>query len=115
MYFRTTTTDSCSDHHSGYEEFGNLVRSGIEQGLENDILTLSKVPNTVTDKARRRKEQFQRWFVNIFDIWYRDVTEASNGKARKCLTDNFPYDSPGNLDKESVFLGFLKYFYWTEC
>ena len=67
-------------------------------------MTLSEQPNAVTDKARRRKERFQRWFVKIFNFWYRDVTEASNAGARQCLTDNFPNDSPGNLDKESVFL-----------
>ena len=75
------------------------MRAGIEQALENDILTFSRKPNIVTDKARRRKQQFQRWFVNIFDVWYRDVTDASNAEARECLTDNFPYDSPGNLDR----------------
>ena len=47
--------------------------------------------------------QFQRWFVNMFNVWYVDVTEAGPAKDRRqCLTDNFPYDSPGNLDKESV-------------
>ena len=64
----------------------------------------------MTDAARRRKEQFQRWFVRIFDIWYTDVTEASGAKARECLTDNFPYDSPGKLDKENVFKFQLKFF-----
>ena len=65
-------------------------------------MTFSSKPNEVTDKARRRKEQFQRWFVRIFDIWYIDVTEASKKDARECLTDNFPYDSPGNLDKATL-------------
>ena len=102
MIFRTTTAGTCSEHHTGYEEFGNRVRGGIEQALENDILTFLRKPGAVTDAARRRKDQFQRWFVKIFDVWYTDVTEASDAEARECLTDNFPYDSPGNLDKECV-------------
>ena len=79
------------------------MRSGIEQGLNNDILDFSKQPGIVTERARRRVAQFQRWFTRIFDVWYVDVTEAGpNSDRRECLTDNFPYDSPGNLDKESV-------------
>ena len=69
--------ESCSEQHSGYEEFGNLVRSGIERGLNNDINEFSQKPGTVTAASSRRVEQFRRWFVRIFDVWYTDVTEAS--------------------------------------
>ena len=100
--FRTPGDDSCYRHHAGYEEFANQVRDGIERGLNNDIYTYSRRPGTVTNGALRRKDQFRVWFTNIFDVWYQDVTEASDWGTRKCLTDNFPYDSPGNLDKECV-------------
>ena len=79
-----------------------MVRSGIEQGLLNDISDFSAKPE-VTDAAKRRIAQFTRWLIRIFDVWYVDVTEASDKATRKCLTDKFPHDSPGNLDKESVF------------
>ena len=72
------------------------------QGLNNDIYTYSRRPGTVTNGAIQRRAQFNMWFTNIFDVWYQDVTEASNAGTRACLTDNFPYDSPGNLDKECV-------------
>ena len=94
--------NSCSETHDGYEEFGNQVRSAIELGVANDIYYFSRKPGVITQAARNRVDQFSRWFVNIFDVWYTDVTEASKTNNRKCLTDNFPYDSPGNVDKESV-------------
>lgn len=54
----------------------------------------------MTNTARRRVAQFKKWFTRIFDVWYVDVTEAGPyNDRRECLTDNFPYDSPGNLDK----------------
>ena len=98
-----TDDESCSEHHNGYEEFANQVRSGIERALNNDIQDFSRRPGTVTRAAGYRKNQFERWFVNIFGAWYQDVTEASDSGSRKCLTDNFPYDSPGNLNKENVY------------
>ena len=101
----TECPDSCSEHHSGYEEFGDRVRNGIERGLNNDIQEFSRKADTVTPGAARRVTQFKRWLINIFDSWYDDVTQASVEESRKCLTDNFPYDSPGNLDKESVSIG----------
>ena len=79
------------------------MRSGIERGLNNDILDFSAQPGVVTDAARRRITRFKRRFVRIFNVWYVDVTEGGPKRDRReCLTDNFPYDSPGNLDKESV-------------
>ena len=58
---------------------------------------------------QQRSEQFKRWFVNIFDGWYQDVTQSSEAGTRRCLTDNFPYDSPGRLDKESVLQPSFKF------
>ena len=97
-----TYQDSCSETHSGYEEFGDQVRSAIELGVANDIYYFSRKPGVITDAARDRVKQFTRWFVNIFDGWYTDVTKASAAENRRCLTNNFPYDSPGLLDQESV-------------
>ena len=34
---------------------------------------------------------------------YRELMNAKTNKKRKCLTENFPDNSPGNLDKECVF------------
>ena len=78
------------------------MRSGIERGLENDILDFSKQPGVITLAARGRVDSFQTWFQRIFNFWYLDVTDASDRDVRECLTDNFPYDSPGNLDKDCV-------------
>ena len=103
FFNNSLSDDSCSAHHAGYEEFGNQVRSGIQRGFNNDIQDFSRQPGEVTNEAIRRVTQFQRWFTNIFNVWYIDVTEAGPANDRRlCLTDNFPYDSPGNLDKESV-------------
>ena len=98
-----TETDSCSQHHNGYQEFGDRIKRGIEQGLTNDMRTYSRRPGWETFGAKRRRDQFKRWFVNILNGWYQDVTQSSESGTRRCLTDNFPYDSPGNLDKERVF------------
>ena len=71
--------------------------------MDNDILDFSKQSGVVTDAARRRVAQFKGWFTRIFNVWYVDVTEAGPNKDRReCLTDNFPYDSPGNLNKDRV-------------
>ena len=70
----------------------------------NNINDFSKKPGTVTKAASNRVEQFTRWFIRIFNVWYVDVTEASDKEARECLTNNFPYDSPGNLDQEGAFI-----------
>ena len=74
---------------------------GIRHAVDNEILDLSEVPDTVTEAAIRRVEQFQKWFLTIFHAWYADVIDASITGTRKCLTEKFPDDSPGNLDKES--------------
>ena len=74
----------------------------------NDINDFSRKLGTVTDKAETRVARFTSSFIRIFNVWYVDVTEAANEEARECLTDNFPYDSPGNLDQESVFSLILK-------
>ena len=105
-YIQSNSSDislsECSEQHNGYEEFANQVRSGIKRGLNNDIFDFSKRPGIPTTAARRRVTQFQNNFIRIFNAWYKDVTEASQKNQRKCLTDNFPYDSPGNLSKDSV-------------
>ena len=74
---------------------------GIKRAVKNDINDLVANPEKKTEK---RVARFVSWFTRIFDSWYDDVTEASENGKRKCLTDNFPYNSPGNLDKESVFV-----------
>ena len=114
---QTTTTDyhhllqagiidgTCSRHHSGYEEFRDRITEGIESCLTNHMITYSQYSGwPATPGTRRRKDQFKRWFVNIFNGWYEDVTQSSEAGTRRCLTDNFPYDSPGNLNKDRVFL-----------
>ena len=73
--------------------------------MNNDINDFSKQPGIVTESARKRVENFQVWFSRIFRFWYEDVTDATDREARECLTDNFPYDSPGNLDKGCVVKG----------
>ena len=110
--------ETCSNNHSGYEEFGNRVRSGIEQGLDSDINDFSAKTGKVTSVAGRRINQYKKWFLRIFDTWYDDVTGSAQNETRKCLTDNFPYDSPGNLDKLRVLItrtsiAFLIAFYKT--
>ena len=75
---------------------------GITRGLNNDINDFSKQSSEVTDAAERRVTQFKRWFERIVNTWYQDIIQASNQGTRQCLTDNFPYDSPGNLDKDCV-------------
>ena len=105
----TTTTflsislsdETCSGY-DGYEDFRNQVRTGIERGLNNDIDDFSKEPG-ISYAARKRVDQFKRRFTRIFNVWYVDVTKKGPKKGRRqCLTDNFPYDSPGNPDKDSV-------------
>ena len=98
MYSDNTLSDeTCSEHHNGYVEFGEKVRSGIERAFDNSF------DFSMKQSSSNRVEMFQRWITRIFDIWYIDVTEAGpNSDRRPCLTDNFPYDSPGNLDKDSV-------------
>ena len=70
--------------------------------MKNDILDFSMIPGVVTDHARQIAEEFIRKFGRVFSRWYVDVTKASQKNRRKCLTNNFPYDSPGNLNKDCV-------------
>ena len=62
-------------------------------------MDFSRKPGIVTNRAEQRIAQFKKWFFRIFNVWYLDLTEASGKKSRECLTDRFPYNSPGNLDK----------------
>ena len=114
---QTTTTDyfhlldagiidgTCSRHHNGYEEFRDRMSQAIKEGLTTSMFSYSQYREywPETNGTRRRRDQFTRWFVNIFNGWYQDVTQSSEAGTRRCLTENFPYDSPGNLPKERVF------------
>merc|ERR1711892_109445 len=102
-YESTTTTaystpgdDSCYKYHAGFEEFGDAVKAGIRQGLHNDIMSYSRRPGVITNGAIMRREQWYNWFASNVDIWLYEVDTIGE---RKCLTDKFPYDSPGDLDK----------------
>ena len=99
---QSLSLETCSEHHAGYEEFLTAVLEGIARGLDNDINDFSKQPGLITQSARRRVANFKTWLTRIFRFWYEDVTDASNREIRECLTDNFPYDSPGNLNKDCV-------------
>ena len=98
----TGKQETCAGYHAGYEVFRNQVIQGISDGLNNEIIEFSRNPDFVTSSARKRVGQAKRWFTNIFDVWYSDIVDASKDGYRPCLTDNFPYDSPGFLDKDSV-------------
>ena len=77
--------------------------SGVQQALENDIDDFLKQPRVPGHLVSRFGRSYS-WFHKILLTWYKDVTEAGPKKdRRKCLNDKFPNDSPGNLDKESVF------------
>ena len=45
-----------------------------------------------------RREQWYGWLSKFVDVWHEQVSEVG----RKCLAEKFPYDSPGDLDKERV-------------
>ena len=106
---KSLSAETCSEHHSGYEEFGDQVRNGIRRAVNNDINDFSAIPGEISDAAHQRVAQITNWFIGIFNVWYVDVTEASNQGARSCLTANFPNDSPGNLDQERDFIMLLKW------
>ena len=100
--YDSLSDETCSQH-KGYKEFRDRVRSEIEQGLDNDVLNFpqlfSKIPGFMTESARKRVEQFKRRFTRVFNAWYVEVTKKGPKKGRRqCLTENFPYDSPGNPD-----------------
>ena len=98
-FFSTPGDDSCYKYHAGFEEFGDAVKAGIHQGLHNDIMSYSRRPGVITNGAIMRREQWYNWFASNVDIWLYEVDTIGE---RKCLTDKFPYDSPGDLDKERV-------------
>ena len=92
----------CSAVHSGYEEFTAVIRDRIEQAVDNDKEDFSRKPGRVTNSARSYVSLYQRWFVNKFNRWFNQVTQAKAKSKRKCLTEKFPDHSPGNLDQEGV-------------
>jgi len=104
-YGTTTTTpystqgdDSCYRYHAGFDEFANAVKDGIYDGLTNDIYSYSAKPGTITNGAMMRREQWYGWLSKFVDVWHEQVSEVG----RRCLAEKFPYDSPGDLDKERV-------------
>ena len=96
--FRTQGDDSCYRYHAGFDEFADAVKDGIYDGLSNDIYSYSAKPGTITNGAMMRREQWYGWLSKFVDVWHEQVSEVG----RKCLAEKFPYDSPGDLDKERV-------------
>jgi len=96
--------DSCYSAHYGFEEFGDAVKAGIRRGLYNDILTYTRRPGVDTQGAHHRWYQFADWYVNNIEQYISAVTvnrlrSHKHNSPRKCLTDKFPRDNPGDHDK----------------
>ena len=72
--------------------------------MKNDVLDFSKRPDIATKAAGHRVIRVAKWFDKIFRTWHRGVVyeKRTQEDRRECLTDKFPDDSPGNLNKESV-------------
>ena len=93
----TPYDDSCYKYHAGFDEFANQLKSSVMDALTNDIYSYSRVPGKITNGAQNRRAQWGDWFFQIVDNWNNEIDD---GEGRKCLTDNFPYDSPGDLGKD---------------
>ena len=58
----------------------------------------SRVPGKVTNGALNRKRQWKGWWSAVFDDFMAEAADLT-GKTRKCVSNKFPHDSPGDLDK----------------
>jgi len=89
--------DSCFSAHYGFDEFGDAVKAAIGRGLWNDILSYTRRPGVITRAAENRHDQWWDWFSDNFRDWRWSVSFPNS--SRKCLTDKFPRDLPGDYDK----------------
>ena len=75
MAATTTTTDSCSNYYTDFEEFTNQVKKGIKKSVNQETQTSGSL-----------KKKFKKRVTKTFDRWYKDVARES--KVQQCLTDN---------------------------